>query len=69
MHRSKKIVVRAGSAEELTGLAKRAEAEGLPTAAIYDAGRTQIASGSHTVLAIFGLSGQVDKVTGHLKLL
>jgi PTH2 family peptidyl-tRNA hydrolase len=66
---SKKIVLQAGNAEELVALAKRAEAAGLPYSAIHDAGRTQIPSGSHTVLAIFGLSGQVDKVTGHLKLL
>jgi len=66
---SKKIVVQGSSSDELTKLADDAKNAGLPFYAVYDAGRTQIPSGSHTVLAIFGLSDQVDKVTRHLKLL
>ena len=43
---------------------------GLVAEVIQDAGRTQIASGSHTVLGIGPARKSVlDKVTGHLKLL
>ena len=43
---------------------------GLCAQVIHDAGRTQIASGSATVLGIGpGPKSVVDSVTGHLKLL
>ena len=43
---------------------------GLVAEVIADAGRTQIASGSHTVLGIGPApKGVVDRVTGGLKLL
>jgi PTH2 family peptidyl-tRNA hydrolase len=43
---------------------------GLVAEVIADAGRTQIASGSHTVLGIGPApKSLVDQVTGHLKLL
>lgn len=42
----------------------------LPTYMVADAGRTQIAAGSRTVLAIGpGPKSVIDQVTGHLKLL
>lgn len=53
----------------MNALASLAEKEGLPFTVIQDAGHTQIPSGSQTVLAIFGLVKDVDKVTGQLKLL
>lgn len=43
---------------------------GLPTYIVHDAGRTQIAAGSQTVLAIGpGPKTTIDRVTGHLSLL
>lgn len=42
---------------------------GLCARVIQDAGRTQIASGSQTVLGVLGPKSVVDSVTGHLKLL
>ena len=51
-------------------LARIAEEEGMFTYLVIDAGRTQIAPGSRTVLAIGPAPKQlVDKITGHLKLL
>eukprot|EP00252_Welwitschia_mirabilis_P009851 TRINITY_DN22747_c0_g1_i1.p1 TRINITY_DN22747_c0_g1~~TRINITY_DN22747_c0_g1_i1.p1 ORF type:complete len:162 (+),score=20.21 TRINITY_DN22747_c0_g1_i1:217-702(+) len=47
-----------------------AEKAGLPTFAVCDAGRTQVAAGSKTVLAIGpGSKNVVDSVTGRLRLL
>lgn len=52
---------------ELEEVAKKA---GLPTYQVHDAGRTQIAAGSQTVLAIGpATKSALDKITGHLKLL
>ena len=54
----------------LMELAKAASAQNLPHYVIRDAGRTQIASGTKTVLAVGPApKSQVDKVTGGLKLL
>ena len=66
-----KIVLRVDGGEgELHRLQSAARGAGLPTAAIKDAGRTQVAPGSATVLAIGpGPKAAVDSVTGALKLL
>jgi len=66
---SKKVALRSESVDEMNELAQKAEKLGLPNTIIQDAGRTEIPSGSQTVLAIFGTSKQVDEVTGRLKLL
>jgi PTH2 family peptidyl-tRNA hydrolase len=51
-------------------LVEAARDQGLTTATICDAGRTQIESGTRTVGAIGpGAATLVDRVTGHLKLL
>lgn len=51
-------------------LASQAIQRGLPAYIVQDAGRTQIAAGSQTVLAIGpGPKSAIDKVTGHLSLL
>jgi peptidyl-tRNA hydrolase len=51
-------------------LAQKAIQRGLPAYIVHDAGRTQIAAGSQTVLAIGpGPKSVVDQVTGHLSLL
>lgn len=58
------------SEEELELLQATAVSLGLVAEVIADAGRTQIASGSHTVLGIGPAPKSViDKVTGSLKLL
>jgi peptidyl-tRNA hydrolase len=51
-------------------LAAAAAQRGLMSYIVRDAGRTQIAAGSQTVLAIGpGVKSEVDGVTGHLPLL
>uniref|UniRef100_A0A8C5M756 Peptidyl-tRNA hydrolase 2, mitochondrial n=1 Tax=Leptobrachium leishanense TaxID=445787 RepID=A0A8C5M756_9ANUR len=64
-----KVVVRAADEEELIELLSKAKELGLTVSLIQDAGRTQIAPGSRTVLGLGpGPSNLVDNVTGHLKL-
>ena len=65
-----KIVLRAGSEAELRDLAARARSAGLVAVIVHDAGHTQVAAGSATVLAV-GPDAEVavNAVTGHLKLL
>ncbi|XP_056166877.1 uncharacterized protein LOC115665098 isoform X1 [Syzygium oleosum] len=51
-------------------LREAAESTGLPTFVVTDAGRTQVAAGSRTVLAIGpGPKASVDSITGKLRLL
>lgn len=58
-----------GGKEALELLQKQAKEEGLATVIILDAGKTQIESGTATVLGIGpGPADIIDKVTGHLKL-
>lgn len=65
-----KVTVQVKSEEELLILQAQAMSLGLCANIIHDAGRTQIASGSATVLGIGpGPKSVVDQVTGHLKLL
>jgi PTH2 family peptidyl-tRNA hydrolase len=65
-----KIALQVKSEEELETLQATAISLGIVAEIIADAGRTQIASGSHTVLGIGPApKSVVDKVTGHLKLL
>lgn len=64
-----KVVVRAPDEKTLVELLTHAEILGLTVSLIEDAGRTQIAPGSRTVLGIGpGPVDLIDKVTGHLKL-
>lgn len=64
-----KVVTKVSSEEELQELAGKARKLGLVTAIIQDAGRTQIAPGSKTVLGVGpGPAALVDQITGHLKL-
>lgn len=64
-----KVVVKAPDEETLIELLTRAKEFGLPVSLIQDAGRTQIAPGSRTVLGIGpGPSDLIDMVTGELKL-
>ncbi|XP_078332244.1 putative peptidyl-tRNA hydrolase 2 [Crassostrea virginica] len=64
-----KIVTKADNTAQLTGLAEKASSEGLPHYIVHDAGKTQVASGSMTVLAIMGKLDVVDAITGSLTLL
>ncbi|PKX92730.1 aminoacyl-tRNA hydrolase PTH2 [Aspergillus novofumigatus IBT 16806] len=64
-----KIALQTKSEEELQLLQAQAMGLGLCARVIQDAGRTQIASGSRTVLGVLGPKSVVDQVTGHLKLL
>ncbi|XP_062967054.1 peptidyl-tRNA hydrolase 2, mitochondrial [Cynocephalus volans] len=64
-----KVVVKAPDEETLVELLTHAKMLGLTVSLIQDAGRTQIAPGSRTVLGIGpGPADVIDKVTGHLKL-
>ncbi|XP_053130821.1 peptidyl-tRNA hydrolase 2, mitochondrial [Hemicordylus capensis] len=64
-----KVVVKAPDEETLLQLLNEAQLLGLAVSLIQDAGRTQIAPGSRTVLGIGpGPTEVVDKVSGHLKL-
>lgn len=65
-----KIALQAKSEEDLDTLQATAISLGLVAEVIADAGRTQIASGSHTVLGIGpGPASVINQVTGTLKLL
>jgi len=66
-----KVVVKSDGGEEaLIDLQKQARSLGLPTSLIQDRGLTQVEPGTMTCLGIGpGPSGEIDKVTGKLKLL
>jgi PTH2 family peptidyl-tRNA hydrolase len=65
-----KVVLKAGSAEQLLDLARRARAAGLPVELIQDAGRTQVTPGTVTCCAIGPAdSALMDPVTAELALL
>ncbi|RVE45541.1 hypothetical protein evm_009806 [Chilo suppressalis] len=65
-----KVAVKTDSVDEIKQIADNAKKMGLITSMIRDAGRTQIAPNSITVLGVGPAPKDVvDKVTGHLKLL
>lgn len=65
-----KVALQVKSEEELEMLQAQAVSLGLVAEVVHDAGRTQIASGSATVLGIGPApKSKVDEVTSHLKLL
>lgn len=65
-----KVALKTDSLEEIKQICDNAKKMGLITSLIRDAGRTQIAPNSITVLGIGPAPKSViDKVTGHLKLL
>ncbi|KAL1715504.1 PTH2-domain-containing protein [Schizophyllum commune] len=64
-----KIALRCSNEEELLTLQAQAQSLNLCARSIQDAGRTQIAAGSRTVLGIIGPARLVNQVTGKLRLL
>ena len=66
---AKKVVLRGTDAQHLLDLKEKALELGIANMLVHDAGRTQIDPGSLTILALFGLSRDLDLVTGKLKLL
>ncbi|CAG9791643.1 unnamed protein product [Diatraea saccharalis] len=65
-----KVALKIDSVDEIKQIADNAQKMGLITSLIRDAGRTQIAPNSITVLGVGPAPKDViDKVTGHLKLL
>jgi peptidyl-tRNA hydrolase, PTH2 family len=65
----KKVVVRVDSERDLHDLKMTADAKGLTTTLISDAGLTEIPPGTVTVLGIGpGSNAQVDAITGKLPL-
>ncbi|KAK5001590.1 peptidyl-tRNA hydrolase PTH2-domain-containing protein [Cryomyces antarcticus] len=65
-----KVALQVKSEDELEMLQARAVSLGLCAQVVHDAGRTQIASGSATVLGVGPApKSMIDQVTGHLKLL
>ena len=67
---AKKVAVKVRSSDELYEIAALADAKRVVNAVIHDAGRTQIAAGSATVVAVGPApESAVNEITGRLKLL
>lgn len=64
-----KIAVKCPTEEEMRTIYDKAAERGLPLYLVEDAGRTQIAAGSRTVLGILGPTYVFEDLTSHLKLL
>ncbi|OQR85960.1 peptidyl-tRNA hydrolase [Achlya hypogyna] len=65
-----KVALKVETEEEMLELAAKAKEIGLVHYVVVDAGRTQIAPDTKTVLAVGPApNGDVDKLTGHLKLM
>ncbi|KAK3073060.1 hypothetical protein LTR53_005688 [Teratosphaeriaceae sp. CCFEE 6253] len=65
-----KVALKVDSEDDMLMLQAQAVSLGLCAQVIHDAGRTQIASGSATVLGVGPApKSKVDEVTGHLRLL
>ncbi|CAG9828849.1 unnamed protein product [Diabrotica balteata] len=65
----KKIVLKGIDESHLKELYEKAKEKNIPCYLVRDAGHTQIAPGSVTVLSLFGLEENVNSVTGKLSLL
>lgn len=65
----KTVVLGVEHSADLVALAQQAEAASLHYYVLHDAGRTEVAAGSLTVLGIGGFSESVDSITGQLRTL
>lgn len=66
----KKVAVKVESEEELIELVRGANNMGLPYALVKDAGLTELPPGTATVVGIGpAKSEEIDRLTGHLRLL
>jgi PTH2 family peptidyl-tRNA hydrolase len=66
----KKVVVKCTTEDDMLSIAASAKAKGLNYYIVRDAGKTQIAPGSKTVLSIGpAMESELKEVTNHLKLL
>lgn len=64
-----KITLRLDSEEEMLKINERAKKMGILSSIIRDAGQTQVAPGSRTVIAIGPApKSALEQITGHLKL-
>jgi peptidyl-tRNA hydrolase, PTH2 family len=64
-----KIAVKCPNADEIILIATKAKSLNIPFYLVEDAGRTQIAAGSKTVLSLFGPVNIFEGITDHLKLM
>lgn len=64
-----KIAVKCPTQEEMELIAAQALSADVPVYLVEDAGRTQIAAGSRTVLGLFGPASVFEGLTNHLKLM
>jgi PTH2 family peptidyl-tRNA hydrolase len=64
-----KIALKCPTQEEMELIAARAHSMDVPLYLVMDAGRTQIAAGSRTVLGLFGPTSVFQGLTDHLKLM
>lgn len=65
----KKIVTKIKTEKEMGDLRVKAEKFGVIYHVVRDAGKTQIAEGSQTVIGFVGLSNKLNQFTKHLKLM
>ena len=68
-HRERKIALKGENKKHLLELMQQAKEASLSCYLVSDAGHTQVAPGSNTVLSIFGKESEVNQITGKLKLL
>jgi PTH2 family peptidyl-tRNA hydrolase len=64
-----KIALKCPNVDEMELIAVKAMSKDIPFYIVEDAGRTQIAAGSRTVLGLFGPTSVFEGVTDHLKLM
>ena len=65
----KKIVAKLKSEAEMNLLVSNATDAGIPFYVVVDAGKTQVAAGSRTIIALMEYENKMDTVTGRLKLM